>query len=107
MTDEPDNAGPLAGAPIQSDVTQNPADNDSEVTSTPPPEPNIFRKRYRQLSPQEQFHVDSIKDAAHRLLIQMVPPGTKLDGNLGSRELSVARTKLEESVMWAVKHWTG
>lgn len=58
-----------------------------------------FRKRYRQLSADEVALHDQIKDTATALfmLYEQVRP---------SRELSLGKTKLEESVMWAVKGLT-
>jgi hypothetical protein len=59
-----------------------------------------MRKQYRQLTPEEEKAVVELKAQAeelHELLMSL--------GN--SRELSVAKTRLEESVMWAVKHLTG
>lgn len=59
-----------------------------------------FRKVYRELTAEEKTHLDAIKDAAFALytLIEAAPDG---------REKSVAKTKLEESVMWAAKGITG
>lgn len=61
--------------------------------------PTRFRPRYRQLSPTEISHHDKIKDAASALdaLFEQINP---------SREISLAMTKLEEAVMWAVKGLT-
>lgn len=64
---------------------------------------SVFRSTYRALSPEEVVHVLEIKDHAEGLLAAML--GTKTMTH--SRELSLARTKLEESVMWAVKAVTG
>jgi hypothetical protein len=61
---------------------------------------SVFCKEYRQLSPNETVAVGEIKDVAHDLYerLQKVPLG---------REKSLALTKLEECVMWAVKGITG
>ena len=60
---------------------------------------NVMRHQYRTLTEGEQFCMRSIKDmgaAFHDVL-----------GSIGeSRELSLAKTKIEEAVMWAVKHIT-
>lgn len=56
-----------------------------------------FRKEYRPLTNEEQSLVKLIKGFAadlHDLLTET--------GN--SRELSIAKTKLEEAVFWATKH---
>jgi hypothetical protein len=58
-----------------------------------------FRPRYRQLTDAEKLHHDLIKETAVslELLFEGVPQG---------REVSIAFTKLEEAVMWAVKGLT-
>jgi hypothetical protein len=64
-----------------------------------------FRRKYRKLTASDTKNIDAIKDAADKLLdilneIQLAStPGTYAD----SRSMAVARTKLEECVMWAVK----
>lgn len=67
--------------------------SDGHVTDSP------FRKRYRQLSADEVALHDRIKDVATELhgLYEQISP---------SREVSLGKTKLEESVMWAVKGLT-
>lgn len=61
---------------------------------------NTMRHQYRVLSDAEKANMATIKDKGldfHEFL-----------SGLGqSRELSLARTKIEEAVMWAVKHVTG
>lgn len=60
---------------------------------------NVMRHNYRVLSDAEKVSMQKVKDdglALHEFLSTL---GT-------SRELSVAKTKLEEAVMWAVKHIT-
>jgi len=60
---------------------------------------NVMRHAYRVLSDDEKAAMQKIKDdglAMHEFFT-----------SLGvSRELSVAKTKIEEAVMWAVKHIT-
>lgn len=60
---------------------------------------NVMRHAYRVLSDDEKAAMQRIKDdglAFHDFI-----------GSLGqSRELSLAKTKVEEAVMWAVKHIT-
>ncbi len=55
---------------------------------------------YRPLSEEEQQQMTDLKSSADHLLglIEAVPAG---------REQSLAKTKLEEAVMWAVKSITG
>ena len=60
---------------------------------------NTMRHAYRVLSDEEKANMAAIKDAGlafHDLIAGI--------GN--SRELSLAKTKVEEAVMWAVKHIT-
>ena len=60
---------------------------------------NTMRHQYRVLSDAEKADMQKIKDmglAFHEFVAGL--------GN--SRELSIAKTKIEESVMWAVKHIT-
>ncbi len=60
---------------------------------------NTMRHQYKVLTDDEKAQMVAIKDAGlafHEML-----------GGLGSsRELSIAKTKVEEVVMWAVKHVT-
>ncbi len=62
-------------------------------------EPNIMRHEYKVLNEAEKAAMAAIKDYGLTFV-------TYCD-NLGqSRELSLAKTKTEEAVMWAVKHIT-
>jgi len=60
---------------------------------------NTMRHQYRVLSDDEKAQMQAIKDKGLELhnLIESIGQ---------SRELSIARTKTEEAVMWAVKHIT-
>lgn len=60
---------------------------------------NAVRHTYRVLSDEEKAHMVALKDKGAELL-------NLIDGLGGSRELSIAKTKTEEAVMWAVKHIT-
>lgn len=60
---------------------------------------NAVRHAYRVLTDAEKAQMVAIKDAGAALLKLIEATG-------GSRELSIARTKTEEAVMWAVKHIT-
>ncbi len=67
------------------------------------PENHIFRKGYRELSKDEKDLMDVIKDNAYR---QYVLYSSTLIGSGPSekaRAMAIAKTKPEESVMWAVK----
>lgn len=61
---------------------------------------NTMRHQYRVLNDAEKANMLTLKDmglAMHDFV-----------GSLGnSRELSLAKTKIEEAVMWATKHVTG
>jgi hypothetical protein len=63
------------------------------------PAPNTMRQNYRALTDAEKANMQAIKDqglAFHDFVAGL--------GN--SREISLAKTKIEEAVMWAVKHIT-
>jgi hypothetical protein len=60
---------------------------------------NAVRHAYRVLSEEEKAAMVEIKDLGAALLAKITAIGN-------SRELSLARTKTEEAVMWAVKHIT-
>lgn len=61
---------------------------------------NTFRHHYSQIDEQCKADLVEIKDAA--LALKKV-----LDKFPGSREMSLAKTKLEEAAMWAIKGRTG
>ena len=60
---------------------------------------NVMRHEYRVLTDEEKAKMQWLKDAGLQLheLIESIG---------SSRELSLAKTKVEEAVMWAVKHIT-
>lgn len=60
---------------------------------------NAMRHNYRVLSEQEKADMVEIKDAGLSFL-------KMLDRFPQSREMSLARTNLEQAVMWAVKSIT-
>ena len=62
-------------------------------------EQNLFRHKSRLLTGAEKAAMQLIKDEALSLHKIMTGVGD-------SREMSLAKTKLEEAVMWAVKHIT-
>lgn len=57
---------------------------------------DIFAKHHRALDPVERAVIDRIKDLAEKLY-------GEIDAASASRESSIAKTKLEECVMWAAK----
>jgi len=60
---------------------------------------NVMRHAYRVLSDAEKGQMQAIKDKGLEL-------HNLLESIGASRELSIAKTKTEETVMWAVKHIT-
>jgi hypothetical protein len=60
---------------------------------------NVMRHAYRVLSDDEKAQMQAIKDKGLELHDLLESVGQ-------SRELSLAKTKTEEAVMWAVKHIT-
>lgn len=60
---------------------------------------NVMRHEYRVLTDNEKKAMQEIKDMG-----LMFHEHITMLGN--SREVSVAKTKVEEAVMWAVKHIT-
>jgi hypothetical protein len=66
-------------------------------------ETTIFRQSYRALTEDEKSLMSQIKETAQELY-ELFPKTD--DGRAKDRETSLAVTKLEESVMWAVKSIT-
>lgn len=60
---------------------------------------NTLRHNYRVLNEEEKMLMSKVKDCGQHFLQLIEDCGD-------SRELSLAKTKLEEAVMWAVKHIT-
>ena len=60
---------------------------------------NAVRHQYRVLSDAEKAQMVALKDKGAEFL-------ALVDGLGSSRETSLAKTKIEEAVMWAVKHVT-
>jgi hypothetical protein len=60
---------------------------------------NVMRHEYRVLTNEEKDQMRAVKDIGKTYY--------DLCNRIGqSRELSLAKTKIEEAVMWAVKHIT-
>ncbi len=60
---------------------------------------NVMRHEYRVLNDAEKLNMQAIKGYGLGF--------HDLCGRIGdSREMSIAKTKIEEAVMWAVKHIT-
>ncbi|PKP62743.1 MAG: hypothetical protein CVT86_07005 [Alphaproteobacteria bacterium HGW-Alphaproteobacteria-8] len=69
-----------------------PSTDDARVANSP------VRHSYRTLSDAEKHRMSAIKDMGDAFL-------GEISGDQG-REFSIARTKMEEAVMWAVKGLT-
>lgn len=67
-----------------------------------------MRHSYRVLSDAEKALITAIKDKGDEFLALLHQAGgTDVQGGrMASRELSIAQTKIEEAVMWTVKHVT-
>lgn len=76
------------------------SDNTVSSTSDQRTANNVMRHAYRVLSDDEKAAMQKIKDDALALHEYFSTLGM-------SRELALAKTKIEEAVMWAVKHVTG
>ena len=63
---------------------------------------NIFRQEYKELDSRTKQHVLDVKDKANELF-HLFPKNGEKGVN---REISLAITKLEETVMWAIKGMT-
>lgn len=70
-----------------------------DSTSDKRVENNVMRHEYRILNEDEKAAMKDLKDAG--LLFHQL-----CDRIGASRERSLAKTKIEEAVMWAVKHIT-
>ena len=70
------------------------------VDSTNGTNADVMRMQYRALTADEQAQMVAVKGNAASLYGFLSTLGA-------SRELSLAKTKLEEAVMWATKHITG
>jgi len=60
---------------------------------------NVVRHEYRVLTDTEKSHMKAVKDMGQAFIYYCTATGH-------SREMSLAITKMEEAVMWAVKHIT-
>jgi hypothetical protein len=60
---------------------------------------NVMRHEYRVLTDEEKDQMRAVKDIGKTYYDLCTRIGN-------SRELSIAKTKIEEAVMWAVKHIT-
>ena len=66
---------------------------------------SMFRKEYRQLTDAEKDFVQAFKDKAEEL--NTLYENARKELPIDPRQLAIATTNLEQSVMWAVKSVTG
>lgn len=62
---------------------------------------DVFRKEYRQLSDETKCIVSHIKDKAEELLASFEAGG--VNQSIDARAIALAKTNLEQAVMWAIK----
>lgn len=67
---------------------------------------DTFRIQTNELDKWNVEKIMKIKELADELLAVMVHRNEEPFVERQSRELALAKTKLEEAVMWAVKHWS-
>lgn len=69
---------------------------------------NIMRHEYRVLNDLEKVQMQHLKDRGLEFidLLHRIGDTSPTTDRQASRELSLAQTKIEEAVMWAVKHVT-
>jgi hypothetical protein len=69
---------------------------------------NIMRHEYRVLSEDEKRLMQALKDRGLDFvnLLHEIGDTDPTGDRQASRELALAQTKIEEAVMWAVKHIT-
>lgn len=60
---------------------------------------NVMRHEYRVLNDEEKSRMKQVKDLGLQFHDLLTDIGS-------SREISLAKTKLEEVVMWSIKHLT-
>lgn len=89
-------AGPGGGPTSTYDRSANTVSSTSDKRTVN----NVMRHAYRVLTDDEKAAMQKVKDDGLALW-------NYIDSLGMSRELSVAKTKIEESVMWTVKHITG
>lgn len=63
---------------------------------------DTFRKEYKPLSDHQKLVLAEIKDKAEELLELFDQPHLEID----QRQMALAKTNLEQSIMWAVKSIT-
>lgn len=64
---------------------------------------DAFRKEYKPLSDEQKTHMVGVKFAADSLLELMNQAVPAEERSERSRCMAIARTNLEQTIMWAVK----
>lgn len=77
-----------------------------ESTSDDRTDNNVVRHEYRTLTENEKIDMKVIKDVGLDFIRHIDTVASHSPDGRRSRELSIAVTKIEEAVMWAVKHIT-
>jgi hypothetical protein len=90
---------PVSDPPLAASDLESTNPTPDGMTPETAPCGNVFRHAYKPVSPQQKRDIQRIKDQAAFLYGDIDELG-------GSRELSLAKTKLEECVFWATKHLT-
>ena len=69
---------------------------------------DVFRKETKVLDDLQKVAIANVKDSAEELLMAITYGNYPQGGEnpKPGRDQSIAITKLEEAVMWAVKHWS-
>lgn len=62
---------------------------------------DVFRKEYKQLSDETKLIIAHIKDKAEELLASFEAGGVQQ--SIDGRAMALAKTNLEQAVMWAIK----
>lgn len=63
--------------------------------------PDTFRKEFKPLTDEQKAWMDAVKTKADELLLAI---DRVREGNYpGNREIALAKTNLEQAIMWAVK----
>lgn len=78
--------------------------NSTEDTRT---QNNVMRHAYRALSENEKIDMQVLKDLGLQFYRSLETIATHTEDRKTTRELELAKTKVEEAVMWGVKHVTG
>jgi hypothetical protein len=73
------------------------SDKATQDRGIPPMSKTAMRQVYRPLSDTEKADIEAVKDSAQAFY-------DRVDAIGQSREMSLAKTRIEEACMWAVKH---